>query len=108
MHRFADTPRHSPSRCHRGWAVLLFALALLGAQSWLFGHELEHLSSGSDEAACEICLVGGGLAHTHSTTPSPLSFPRLSGVAPKAATQTPLIVRWISGYQGRAPPAHGS
>ncbi|WP_139181439.1 hypothetical protein [Thiohalomonas denitrificans] len=109
MNRLADTPGHTPSRCHyrRGWAVLLFAAALLVVQSGLFGHELEHLSSDSDEAACEICLAGGGLAHTHSTPPSPHSLPHLSGVAPKASTQTPLIARWISGYQGRAPPVSG-
>ncbi len=104
-----DTPAanrfHRPF--HRGWAVLLLAVVLLGVQSWLFGHQLDHLSSGSDEGTCEICLIAGGLSHAHPPCTLPISFSPAIGEAPVALPGTPRIARWFSVYQVRAPPAFG-
>jgi hypothetical protein len=43
------------------WTLVLFACVLVLAQALLVGHQVGHLAHGDETAACEICLIGGGL-----------------------------------------------
>ena len=45
------------------WTLVLFACVLVLAQALLVGHQVGHLAHGDETAACEICLIGGGLKH---------------------------------------------
>ena len=45
----------------RDWRALWFVLALFVAQALLSVHSVEHLDDHAEEAACELCILGGGL-----------------------------------------------
>lgn len=57
------------------WQCLLLALLLLGAQTLLSVHALDHLDANAPDS-CDICLVGSNLNHTHSATAT-LSAPAI-------------------------------
>lgn len=56
-------------RYHKTWQRLLLAVLLLGAQTLLSIHALDHLDAASSDS-CEICLIGSSLGHAHSATAS--------------------------------------
>jgi hypothetical protein len=43
-------------------ALVLIACVLVLAQVLLSFHQVEHLSHAAEDAGCEVCLIGGGLA----------------------------------------------
>jgi hypothetical protein len=43
------------------WTLAIIACVLVLAQALLAGHQVGHLAHGDETAACEICLIGGGL-----------------------------------------------
>jgi hypothetical protein len=45
------------------WRWLLPALVIAGAQALLAVHQVGHLSDGPGPRHCQICVLGGGLAH---------------------------------------------
>ena len=53
----------SPLPPERDWRAVWFALALFVAQAILSVHSVEHLGDHEEEAACELCILGGGLDH---------------------------------------------
>lgn len=100
----APGPAHQVQR-PGPWALVLLACVLVLAQVLLAGHQVEHLGHADGDAACAVCLIGGGLGAPLVACPPALA-PPAQGLGPALATGLPStpVCNSFRPQAPRAPP----